>query len=266
MAYREVMDLSAAQPSDQHPDSASNRSPDDDETRPIADSLAAVRERIRSAAESAGRDPREIRLLPVSKTVSADRLRAAAAAGCRELGENKVQEAAGKAEALADLGIRWSVIGHLQRNKAKDVAAFAHEFQALDSLRLAAALDRRLQELSRPLDVLVQVNTSGEESKSGVTPQQLPELLRGLREFSGLRVTGLMTIAAASRDEDQVRACFRTLRDLRDQALETDPEAIGAGQLSMGMSGDLELAIQEGSTCVRVGRSIFGARPAPAGR
>lgn len=241
------------------------QTPADPAAEAIARGLAAIRTRIRVAAENAGRDAGEVRLLPVSKTVPEQRLRHAVAAGCLELGENKVQEAARKAEALSDLPIRWSIIGHLQRNKAKDVAAFAHEFQALDSLRLAEALERRLEGLDRSLEVYVQVNTSGEDSKSGVAPGQTLELLRGLTEFERLNIRGLMTIAVASEDDERVRGCFRGLRELRDRARETDPALIGPGHLSMGMTGDLETAIEEGSTCVRIGRAVFGERPAQTG-
>ncbi|GED98641.1 YggS family pyridoxal phosphate enzyme [Gordonia crocea] len=225
--------------------------------------LAAVRARIDDAARGAGRDPQAVRLLPVSKTVEADRLRHAVQAGCEWFGENKVQEAKRKHADLADTGVKWAVIGHLQTNKAKDVAAIADEFQALDSLRVAEALDRRLQMLGRGLDVLVQVNTSGEESKFGLTPDDLPGFLAELPAFSSLRVRGLMTLAALSADADRVRGCFAVLRDLRDRARDTDPDLIGPGELSMGMSGDFELAIAEGSTCVRVGQAIFGARATP---
>lgn len=223
--------------------------------------LAAVRARIDEAARSAGRDPAAVRLLPVSKTVEVDRLRNAVEAGCEWLGENKVQEA--KRKSAAELGVKWSVIGHLQTNKAKDVAAIADEFQALDSLRVAQALDRRLQLLGRGLDVLVQVNTSGEESKFGLPPEEVPAFLGELAPYSSLRVRGLMTLAALSDDSDRVRACFTTLRDLRDRVRDDDPDLVGPGELSMGMSGDFELAVAEGSTCVRVGQAIFGARATP---
>ncbi|QKT08391.1 YggS family pyridoxal phosphate-dependent enzyme [Gordonia sp. X0973] len=225
--------------------------------------LAAVRNRIDEAARAAGRDPAEVRLLPVSKTVEADRLRNAVEAGCDWFGENKVQEAKRKHADLDDTGVKWAVIGHLQTNKAKDVAAIADEFQALDSLRLAEALDRRLQLLGRGLDVYVQVNTSGEESKFGLAPDDLPEFLRAVTAFETLRVRGLMTLAALSADEKRVRGCFALLRELRDRAREDDPALIGPGELSMGMSGDYALAIAEGSTCVRVGQAIFGARATP---
>ncbi|QXT61637.1 YggS family pyridoxal phosphate-dependent enzyme [Tessaracoccus palaemonis] len=227
----------------------------------FATRLKAIRERIDLAARSAGRNPASVRLLPVTKTVEAARLREAVAAGCRRLGENKVQEAARKRDELTDLDVEWSVIGHLQTNKARDVADFATEFQALDSLRLAAALDRRLQAVGRGMDVLVQVNTSDEASKSGVAPGEALDLLRALRPFSSLRVNGLMTLAARSEDDEAVRACFRRLRDLRDRGL--DESLVGDGELSMGMSGDFETAVEEGATCVRIGTALFGVRALP---
>lgn len=225
--------------------------------------LAAVRERIDSAARRAGRNPSDVRLLPVSKTVPEERLRLAVAAGCRQFGENKVQEALEKSMAMADLGVSWCVIGHLQTNKARHVAAFADEFHALDSERVAAALDRRLVPLGRTLDVYVQVNTSGEESKFGIEPAQLSGFLEALAPHRSLKVRGLMTLAVLSADQDRVRRCFVELRELRDRAAAEMPELIGAGELSMGMSGDFELAVEEGSTCVRVGQAIFGTRPLP---
>ncbi|SDN84510.1 hypothetical protein SAMN05216355_1183 [Actinomyces ruminicola] len=223
--------------------------------------LASVRARITAAAHAAGRDPAEIRLLPVSKTVPEDRLRAAHSAGITQMAENKVQEAKRKAANLADLGIHWALIGHLQTNKAKDVAAFADEFQALDSLRVAEALDRRLQAVGRSLDVYVQVNSSGEASKFGLEPDAVAGFLAALPVYSSLRVRGLMTLAAHTDDAARIRECFRLMRSLRDAGLQAG--TVGDGQLSMGMSGDFELAIAGGSTCVRVGQAIFGARPAP---
>lgn len=220
--------------------------------------LAAVRARLEAAAAACGRDASEIRLLPVSKTVPEERLRAAFKAGITEMGENKVQEAKRKSENLAELGIRWALIGHLQTNKAKDAAVFADEFHALDSMRLAEALDRRLQAVGRGLDVYVQVNSSGEESKFGLEPDEVPGFLEQVRACSSLRVRGLMTLAAHTQDTERVRECFRLMRELRDAGLQAG--TVGDGQLSMGMSGDFELAIEGGSTCVRVGQAIFGAR------
>ncbi|WP_029149279.1 YggS family pyridoxal phosphate-dependent enzyme [Microbacterium indicum] len=224
------------------------------------ENLAAVRARVDEAALAAGREAGSVRLLPVSKTVEPDRLRLAAEAGATELAENRVQEAVRKHDALADLGVAWAVIGHLQTNKARDVAAVASEFQGLDSLRVAEALDRRLQAAGRGLDVFVQVNTSGEDSKFGLAPDEVPDVLRRLPDFASLRLRGFMTIAANSPDEDVVRGCFRELRGIRDRAREAG--LAGAGELSMGMSGDFALAVAEGSDCVRVGQAIFGARPA----
>ncbi len=232
-----------------------------DSVEDFARNLTAVRGRMAAAAQRAGRSADEVRLLPVSKTVPEERLRLAVQAGCRTLGENKVQEAARKHREMADLDISWAVIGHLQTNKAKDVVAFADEFQALDSLRLAQALDRRLQTAGRSLDVFVQVNTSAEESKYGLPPEELPAFLTQLPQFTALRVRGLMTLALFTADTERVRACFALLRSLRDSS--RDAGLVGPGELSMGMSGDFETAIEEGATVVRVGQAIFGARPLP---
>lgn len=226
--------------------------------------LAAVQTRIEAACHRAGRDPATVRLLPVSKTKAEASLRLAHAAGCRMLGENKVQEACRKWAALQDLtGLQWSVIGHLQTNKAKLVARFATEFQALDSLRLAAALDRRLRIDGRSLDVFVQVNTSGEGSKYGLAPEDVPAFIQAMPAFPALRVRGLMTLALFSSEAERVRRCFVLLRTLRDRLRQSAPAGIALDELSMGMSGDFEIAIEEGATVVRIGQAIFGARPLP---
>jgi len=226
--------------------------------------LAAVDARITAACQRVGRDPATVRLLPVSKTKPESSLRLAYAAGCRMLGENKLQEAYGKWEAMQDLtDLHWSIIGHLQTNKAKLVARFAAEFQALDSLRVAEALDRRLQMEGRSLDVFVQVNTSGEVSKYGLSPEDVAAFVQELPAFSALRVRGLMTLALFSSEAERVRQCFIVLRNLRDQLRQSAPAGICLDELSMGMSGDFEIAIEEGATVVRVGQAIFGARPMP---
>lgn len=226
--------------------------------------LAAVRARMDAACQRVGSDPAGVRLLPVSKTKPGASLRLAYAAGCRLLGENKVQEAFGKWEAMQDLtDLHWSVIGHLQTNKAKLVARFASEFQALDSLRVAEALERRLQAEGRSLNVFVQVNTSGEASKYGLSPEDVQGFLKELPAFSALRVRGLMTLAVFSAEAERVRQCFILLRTLRDQLRQDAPTSIGLDELSMGMSGDFEIAIEEGATVVRVGQAIFGARAMP---
>ena len=226
--------------------------------------LATVHARIKAACHRAGRDPATVRLLPVSKTKPEASLRLAHAAGCRMLGENKPQEAYRKWETMQDLtDLQWSVIGHLQTNKAKLVARFASEFQALDSLRVAEALERRLQAEGRALDVFVQVNTSGEASKYGLTPEGVPAFIQALPAFCALRVRGLMTLALFSSEAERVRQCFTLLRSLRDQLRQSAPAGVGLDELSMGMSGDFEIAIEEGATVVRVGQAIFGARPLP---
>ncbi|CAI8734090.1 Pyridoxal phosphate homeostasis protein [Pseudomonas sp. IT-P12] len=226
--------------------------------------LATVNARIEAACARVDRPLNSVRLLPVSKTVEESRIRLAHQAGCVLLGENKVQEASRKWQAMSDLqSLRWSVIGHLQTNKAKVVAQFASEFQALDSLRLARALDRHLQDAGRSLDVFVQVNTSGEDSKYGLRPEDVPAFLGELPAFSALRVRGLMTLAVLSAEPERVRACFSLLRELRDQLRQDAPAGIGLDELSMGMSGDYEIAIEEGATVVRVGQAIFGARSTP---
>lgn len=226
--------------------------------------LADVEARIAAACRRVGRDPVEVRLLPVSKTKPEPSLRMAYAAGCRMLGENKVQEAYRKWEAMQDLpDLQWSVIGHLQTNKAKLVARFAAEFQALDSLRLAEVLDRRLQMEGRSLDVFVQVNTSGESSKYGLAPEDVSAFIQMLPAFSALRVRGLMTLALFSSEAEQVRQCFIRLRGLRDRLRQSAPAGMDLDELSMGMSGDFEIAIEEGATVVRVGQAIFGVRPLP---
>lgn len=246
---------------DFHPDP---RYPQAETLAAISDNLADVNRRIADACARAGRDPRAVRLLPVSKTRDVSRIRLAYAAGCRFLGENKVQEALGKWEALQDLAdLRWSIIGHLQTNKARYVARFASEFQALDSVRVAEELDRRLQREGRALDVFIQVNTSGEESKYGLQPDAVAAFLKNLPAFSSLHIVGLMTLAIFSSDVPRVRACFVSLRELRDRLRDDAPAHVGLDELSMGMSGDFEIAVEEGATVVRVGQAIFGARDVP---
>ncbi|GAA3695358.1 YggS family pyridoxal phosphate-dependent enzyme [Microlunatus aurantiacus] len=230
----------------------------------IAENLAEVRRRVDVACAAAGRDPATVRLLPVSKTKPPPVIREAYDAGFRLFGENKVQEAVAKAAVFADVpDLRWAVIGHLQTNKAKQVAEVAAEFHALDSLRLAEALDRRLSALDRTLDVFVQVNSSGEDSKFGLPPDQVPTFAAELERFATLRVRGLMTLAVFSDDSALVGACFDRMRDLQARLQDTDGQPERWAELSMGMSGDYEQAIGYGATTVRVGQAIFGDRLDP---
>jgi len=229
----------------------------------IKTNLVAVKQRIADTCKRIGRDPSSVRLLPVTKTVPAERLRIAFAAGCHEMGENKIQEAREKSEALRDLNIKWSIIGHLQTNKAKYLARFANEFQALDSLKVAEELDKRLQSEGRAIDVYVQVNSSGEASKFGLAPEDVRAFVSQLPNYSSLRIKGLMTLAIFSTDHDRVRQCFIKMREIQNMLRQEAPIGLSFDELSMGMSGDYELAIEEGATVVRVGQAIFGKRPLP---
>lgn len=226
--------------------------------------LSTVRARIDAACQRAGRNPLAVRLLPVSKTKPQSSLRMAYKAGCRMFGENKLQEAHQKWESMQDLSdLQWSIVGHLQSNKAKLVARFATEFQALDSLHIAEALDRRLQAEGRALNVFVQVNTSGEASKYGLAPEDVGAFIQALPAFSALRVRGLITLALFSAEAERVRQCFVLLRSLRDQLRQSAPVQVSLDELSMGMSGDFEIAVEEGATVVRIGQAIFGGRNLP---
>ena len=228
----------------------------------VAANLERVRAELDEACSAAGRDPSEVRLLPVSKTHPPELLEAAYAAGVRLLGENRVQEAAEKAEHFTDVhpDLRWAMIGHLQTNKARQVAAFADEFHALDSLKIARALHKGLHDLDRTLDVFVQVNSSAEPQKSGLAPDEVPDLVAALAELPTLRVRGLMTVAVQRGVDDagdrEVAACFERMVELRDAL----PEHLCGRELSMGMSGDHTLAIAHGATTVRIGQAVFGAR------
>ena len=231
----------------------------------IGANIAAVRARIEAACAAAGRSIDSVRLLPVSKTRPVADVLAAHAAGCSRFGENKAQDLQAKAEALAGTrGLEWVMLGHLQSNKAKVVARFADEFQALDSLSVAVALDRHLQALGRGIDVLIQVNSSGESSKFGLPPEEVVRFAAGLDAFSALRVRGLMTLALPSPDAEQVTACFVRMQEVQDRLRQAAVPGQSYDELSMGMSGDFERAIAHGATQVRIGTAIFGARPVPA--
>ncbi|MDX3985049.1 MAG: YggS family pyridoxal phosphate-dependent enzyme [Achromobacter sp.] len=230
----------------------------------MAGRIAHIHQRIADACARAGRSPDSVVLLPVSKTFEVDAIREAMALGMTRFGENKTQEIRQKAAALAGQGLQWVLIGHLQTNKAKDAARDATEVQSLDRVDLAEALHRRLLTEGRTLDVLVQVKTSSEPSKFGMAPEDVSAFLRRIAaEFPTLHVKGLMTLAVNSPDPEPVRACFRALRTLRDSLRAENIDGVSLDRLSMGMSGDFELAIEEGSTEVRIGTAIFGARTYP---
>lgn len=213
--------------------------------------------RIARAASDAGRDPAGIRLLAVSKTWPAESVREAAAAGQHAFGENYVQEGVAKVEALADLGLEWHFIGPLQSNKTRPVANSFAWVHSIDRLKIAQRLSEQRDVFLPPLQVCIQVNVSGEESKSGVSPAELPELARAVTALPRLKLRGLMTIPEPTSDVALQRSRFAMLRQLMDD-LRTD--GLDLDTLSMGMSDDLEAAIAEGSTMVRVGTAIFGSR------
>jgi hypothetical protein len=225
----------------------------------IAERLAAVRARIDRAARAAGRDPATVVLLAVSKTKPSQDVRAAYAAGQRKFGENYAQELVEKVDALADLAdVEWHFVGRLQTNKARLVAARAAVVHAVDSERLAQELAKRAEGRARPLDVLVEVNVGGEASKGGVEPDQLAPILRAIEALPALRLRGLMSIPPPSETAEGARRYHRALAALRD----AHGGVMRLPELSMGMTDDLEIAVEEGATIVRVGTAIFGARGA----
>ncbi len=227
----------------------------------IADRVAAVRERIARAAERASRPPADVTLVAVTKTHPEEAVRAAFAAGVRDFGENRVQEAEPKVAATVDLaaaGLRWHLVGHLQSNKARKAAALFGVVQSVDSLELGRKLACIGAETARPVRALVQVDLAGEETKFGLPEAELLPTLEALRGSEGLSIDGLMILPPYLEDPDEVRPYFRRLRALRDRA---QAAGILAGrELSMGMSHDFEAAVEEGATIVRVGTAIFGER------
>jgi pyridoxal phosphate enzyme (YggS family) len=222
--------------------------------------LQAVKSRIAAACAAAGRDPRDIVLVAVGKTFPAESLRAAHAAGQRDFGENQVQEALAKIERLADLGLVWHFIGPVQSNKTRPVAERFDWVHSIDRLKIAERLSAQRPAALAPLQVCVQVNVSGEASKSGVPPVDAPALARAVARLPRLRLRGLMTIPEPTTDAALARRRFETVRDLQAQLVR---DGLPLDTLSMGMSDDFEAAIAAGATMVRVGSAIFGPRPRP---
>jgi PLP dependent protein len=230
----------------------------------IADNIAKVRERISQAAARAGRNTDSITLMAVSKVVEPERILQAYHAGIRIFGENRVQEFADKSSALADLKeAEWHLIGHLQTNKAKKAVELFQIVDSLDSLRLAEKLNQAAQQLNKVLPVLIEINVGGEQSKSGIAPDspELDALLQAVQGFPNIQIRGLMTIPPYTENPQDGRPYFRKLRELRDTIANRRLQRVQMDVLSMGMSHDFEVAIEEGSTCVRVGTAIFGERP-----
>jgi PLP dependent protein len=224
--------------------------------------LADVRARIARAAGRAGRDPSSIRLIAVSKTFPAEYVRAAADAGQIDFGENKVQEALGKMDQTSDLHVRWHLIGHLQSNKAKKAAMF-DLVHSVDTPSLVEKLDEAANAAGRRLDLLVQVDLAGEATKHGAQEDQLIAIFDRVRSARSCRCVGLMILPPAVTDPDAARPYFRELRDVRERLLARGVDASMLQELSMGMSHDFEVAVEEGATMVRVGTAIFGGRTYP---
>lgn len=228
----------------------------------LAGRLTRVRDEISVAAERAGRNAEDVALVAVSKGFGPDAIEQALGAGLRDFGENRVAEALEKKDALASEDIRWHFVGRLQRNKVKQVVGWVHLIHSVDRSELAHEISRRA---SQPAEVLLEVNTSGESSKGGVDPQNLDRLVEECLSLPGLRVAGLMTMAPISSDPGEVRPCFRLLASLAARLQSAHPDA-GIHHLSMGMSQDYVVAVEEGATVVRVGEAIFGPRPEPGPR
>jgi PLP dependent protein len=236
-------------------------SPDPDQIRT---NLTAVRRRLEEAARAAGRDPSSVRLVAVSKTFPADAVRAAAAAGQVDFGENKVQEGLQKIADTSGLPLRWHLIGHLQSNKARRAAAGFHAIHSIHNLDLLRRVDAAAAEAGTAPDLLVQVDLAGEETKSGAPEPSVPELFH--TDLRAARLVGLMLLPPEADNPEDARPWFRRLRELRDRLRAGGIPADRLRELSMGMSHDFEVAVQEGSTVVRVGTAIFGQRTRPRGQ
>ena len=225
----------------------------------IKNNIENVRHRIRLACEKSGRRESEVQIIAVTKTVDASRVVDVVKAGIPIVGENRVQEAAEKFEHVKET-CSWHLIGHLQTNKVRKALSFADVIQSVDSVKLAQKIQSECEKLERSVDVLIQVNTSRESSKSGVAPEDALAFAHALVEFPALHVKGLMTIGAFTEDETEIRRCFRELRRLRDEIQAANVKNIEMQHLSMGMTNDFEIAIEEGATMIRLGRVLFGER------
>jgi pyridoxal phosphate enzyme (YggS family) len=226
----------------------------------VHDRLIEVRQRIDAAARSAGRNPTDVRLVAVSKTFPVSAIREAYEAGQRDFGENRVQEALQKITSCADLPIRWHLLGHLQTNKARKASSSFAMVQSVDGVELLDKLDRAAEESGHTIELLIQVDLAGETTKFGVPHAEVPRLLEAAAACRAARVVGLMTLPPLPDAPDDSRRWFRQLRELRETWLAAGVPASMLRELSMGMSADFEVAIEEGATLVRVGTAIFGSR------
>ncbi len=230
----------------------------------VKENLTKVRKRIAIAAERVGRDPLEIVLVGATKSVDVEKIRAAIEAGLEHIGENYAQEAWAKYQQIGDV-VNWHFIGHLQTNKAKLVVRFCQFVQSLDRLTLAEELNKRAEQIGRIIDCLVEVNIGSEETKSGVPPNEVEQLIRQVSQFHNLRIVGLMAMPPFLPDPEQVRPYFRRMKELFEGLKNLDLPRVEMRYLSMGMSHDFEVAIEEGANMVRIGTAIFGPRPTKGG-
>lgn len=226
----------------------------------IEDNIARVHERIEEACRRSGRRPDDVRFVAVTKAVSPDRIRQASIAGIRDFGENRVQEAGDKRPALSDLTVTWHLIGHLQTNKAKPARELFHWVHSVDSLRLAAKLDKAAVCSGERMPVLLEVNLGEEATKSGLRENEVAQLVEQVAQLETLELRGLMVIPPLFADPEQARPFFRRLRELAAKIGSLHIPNVSMQDLSMGMSNDFEVAIEEGATMVRVGTAIFGGR------
>ncbi|MFL1674569.1 YggS family pyridoxal phosphate-dependent enzyme [Paenibacillus dendritiformis] len=230
----------------------------------IEENLKAVRRRMEAACQASGRHKEEVKLLLTTKTVPLDKLRSAIRAGETLFGENKAQELRGKyADMQQYKQVEWHFIGHLQTNKVKDVVKYVTMIHSVDRLKLGQALHNQLRKENKTMDILVQINTSYEESKFGARPEDALELVEQLSHFDMLHIKGLMTIGKLNATSEETRHCFRLLKQIQTQITANNIPGVEMDVLSMGMSGDFEVAIEEGATIVRVGTKIFGERYLP---
>lgn len=229
----------------------------------IKNNLKKIQTRIKNACLEANRNPDEIQLLLATKTVSPEKIQIAIDEGYHLLGENKILEGLKKFEQLKSNNCKWHVIGHVQTNKVKHILKYADVVQSVDRMKLVKKLQNRCNYDNRDIDIFIQVNTSYEESKFGVAPKKALEFIKKVSEFPRLHIKGFMTIGILSSKDDKVQDCFKLLKEIQQKAIDLNLPNASFDELSMGMSNDLELAILEGSTIIRVGTAIFGERPYP---
>ena len=230
----------------------------------INENISKIRARIENACKYSNRSPNEIQLLLATKTVSSERIKEAFSCGETLIAENKVQEIKQKFNDLNEFSFKQHFIGHLQTNKIKDILKYNVScIQTIDRIELVEKLHKRLLLADKTIDVLIQVNTSNETSKFGIKPTEAVDFIKQVSEFETLKIRGLMTIGLFSSDSEKVRKCFRLLKSIQQEAIEKQIPNVEMGELSMGMSGDLEIAIEEGATIIRVGTAIFGERQYP---